>query len=106
MKSDISKVTIATCSLFEALAPRAYLEGAAKSFADGRWRRSTSAVLGREAADAGVRHPLPDGLPGRATRTSRFTGPEHNLDRCRTQMALVESIEAQMDEMKAVVDRY
>ncbi|KAA5514586.1 phosphotransferase, partial [Bacteroides caccae] len=32
--------------------------------------------------------------------------PEHNLDRCRTQMALVESIEAQMDEMKAVVDRY
>ena len=32
--------------------------------------------------------------------------PEHNLDRCRTQMALVESIEAQMDEMKAIVDRY
>ncbi len=31
--------------------------------------------------------------------------PEHNLDRCRTQMALVESIEKQMDEMKALVDR-
>ena len=32
--------------------------------------------------------------------------PEHNLDRCRPQMALMESIAAQMDEMKAIVDRY
>ena len=32
--------------------------------------------------------------------------PEHNLDRTRTQMALVESIEAQMDEMQRVVEKY
>ncbi len=30
--------------------------------------------------------------------------PEHNLDRCRTQMALVESIEKQMDAMQRLVD--
>lgn len=32
--------------------------------------------------------------------------PEHNLDRTRTQMALVESIEKQMPEMQALVDKY
>ncbi len=32
--------------------------------------------------------------------------PEHNLDRCRTQIALVESIESQMDAMNAVVNKY
>jgi hypothetical protein len=32
--------------------------------------------------------------------------PEHNLDRCRTQMALVESIESQMDAMTALVHKY
>ncbi len=32
--------------------------------------------------------------------------PEHNLDRTRTQMVLVESIEKQMDEMQRVVDKY
>ncbi|MBQ3526369.1 MAG: aminoglycoside phosphotransferase family protein [Akkermansia sp.] len=32
--------------------------------------------------------------------------PEHNLDRCRTQIALVESIEAQMDAMMKVVEKY
>ena len=32
--------------------------------------------------------------------------PEHNLDRTRTQIALVESIESQMDAMQAVVARY
>jgi len=30
----------------------------------------------------------------------------HNLDRCRTQIALVESIEAQMDDMIAVIAKY
>lgn len=30
----------------------------------------------------------------------------HNLDRCRTQIALVESIEAQMDAMTAVIAKY
>ncbi len=31
--------------------------------------------------------------------------PEHNLDRCRTQMALVESIEAQLPAMQQLVDK-
>lgn len=32
--------------------------------------------------------------------------PEHNMDRCRTQMALVESIEKQMDSMKKYVESF
>lgn len=32
--------------------------------------------------------------------------PEHNLDRTRTQIALVESIEMQMDAMQKVIERY
>ena len=32
--------------------------------------------------------------------------PEHNLDRTRTQIALVESIEHQMDAMQKVIERY
>ncbi len=34
----------------------------------------------------------------------KTTRPEHNLDRCRTQFALVRSIEAQEDAMKRFVD--
>jgi hypothetical protein len=30
--------------------------------------------------------------------------PEHNLDRCRTQFKLVESIESQLDQMKKLLD--
>lgn len=32
--------------------------------------------------------------------------PEHNLDRCRTQFALVADMEKKMDEMKAIVAKY
>lgn len=32
--------------------------------------------------------------------------PEHNLDRTRTQIALVESIESQMDAMQKVIEKY
>ena len=32
--------------------------------------------------------------------------PEHNLDRTRTQIALVESIEEQMGAMQSVIERY
>ena len=32
--------------------------------------------------------------------------PEHNLDRTRTQIALVESIEKQLGEMQALVEKY
>ena len=31
--------------------------------------------------------------------------PQHNLDRCRTQIALVKSIESQQDEMQSIVTR-
>ena len=31
--------------------------------------------------------------------------PEHNLDRCHTQFALVADIEKKFDEMKAIVSR-
>ena len=32
--------------------------------------------------------------------------PDHNLDRCRTQFALVADMEKKMDEMKAIVEKY
>lgn len=32
--------------------------------------------------------------------------PDHNLDRCRTQFALVADMEKKMDEMKAIVSKY
>ena len=32
--------------------------------------------------------------------------PEHNLDRCRTQLKLVKDMEASADQMAAVVQRW
>lgn len=36
----------------------------------------------------------------------RTAYPEHNLDRCRTQFKLVEEMEEQWDDMKAIVKKY
>jgi hypothetical protein len=34
----------------------------------------------------------------------KISRPEHNLDRCRTQFKLVESIETQLDRMNKLLD--
>ena len=36
----------------------------------------------------------------------RTAYPEHNLDRCRTQFKLVEEMEEQWDDIKAIVKKY
>ena len=32
--------------------------------------------------------------------------PQHNLDRCRTQFALVSEMERSLEKMKQIVDKY
>jgi hypothetical protein len=36
----------------------------------------------------------------------RIQREDHNLDRCRTQLKLVEDMEHKWDEMKRIVDKY
>ena len=99
-EKDVSKVTM-RMFMFEALV-QGYLRSA-KSFLtplDKSLLPSAGKLL---TMACGIRG-LTDYLSGDVY--FKIHRPEHNLDRCRTQMALVESIEAQMDEMKAIVDRY
>ena len=99
-EKDISKVTM-RMFMFEALV-QGYLSSA-KSFLT-PLEKSLLPFSGKLLTmECGIRF-LTDYLSGDVY--FKIHRPEHNLDRCRTQMALVESIEAQMDEMKAVVDRY
>ena len=99
-EKDISKVTM-RMFMFEALV-QGYVSSA-KSFLT-PLEKSLLPFSGKLLTmECGIRF-LTDYLSGDVY--FKIHRPEHNLDRCRTQMALVESIEAQMDEMKAVVDRY
>ena len=99
-EKDVSKVTM-RMFMFEALV-QGYLSSA-KSFLT-PLEKSLLPFSGKLLTmECGIRF-LTDYLSGDVH--FKIHRPEHNLDRCRTQMALVESIEAQMDEMKAIVDRY
>ena len=99
-EKDVSKVTM-RMFMFEALV-QGYLSSA-KSFLT-PLEKSLLPFSGKLLTmECGIRF-LTDYLSGDVY--FKIHRPEHNLDRCRTQMALVESIEAQMDEMKAIVDRY
>ena len=98
-EKDVSKVTM-RMFMFEALV-QGYLSSA-KSFLT-PLEKSLLPFSGKLLTmECGIRF-LTDYLSGDVY--FKIHRPEHNLDRCRTQMALVESIEAQMDEMKAIVDR-
>ena len=59
--------------------------------------------MGCEADDSGMRYPfLTDYLDG--DHYFRIHRPNHNLDRARTQFALVADMEKKWDEMKRIVE--
>ena len=98
-EKDISKVTM-RMEYFEALA-KGYCEAA--TFLT-PLEKSLLPFSGKLLTmECGMRF-LTDYLEG--DTYFKIKRPEHNLDRTRTQMALVESIEAQMDAMMRVVEQY
>ncbi len=98
-EKDISQVTM-RMEYFEALA-KGYCEAA--SFLT-PLEKSLLPFSGKLLTmECGMRF-LTDYLEG--DTYFKIKRPEHNLDRCRTQIALVESIEAQLEEMKAIVAQY
>jgi Ser/Thr protein kinase RdoA (MazF antagonist) len=97
---DLSKMNL-DLEMFAAYT-RGFLEGAEDSLTDAEveympWGARLMTL------ECGMRF-LTDYLEG--DTYFKIKRPEHNLDRTRTQMALVESIEAQMDEMMKVVAKY
>jgi hypothetical protein len=93
----------ATCrrEIFEALA-RGFLE-AGDGFLNAAERAQMAFGGMLMTLECGVRF-LTDYLQGDVYFKTRR--PEHNLDRCRTQFALVRSILAQQAELQGFVDRY
>lgn len=95
-ETDLAKVTL-RMPLFEALT-RGYLETAAFLTSAEREHLVTAAKL--ITLEQSVRF-LSDYLAGDVYyKTQR---PEHNLDRCRTQLRLLESIEEQENKMRKVI---
>ena len=95
---DLSKVRM-RISYFDAIA-RGYLEGAAGFLTDAE--RELLPVSGKlMTLECGMRF-LTDFLEGDVYFKTHRQG--HNLDRCRTQFRLVESIESQMDAMTARIE--
>jgi hypothetical protein len=96
---DLSKVRV-RMPMFEALA-RGYLS-AAQSFLTPK-EKSLLAFSGKLITfTIGIRF-LTDFLVG--DTYFRVHRPNHNLDRCRTQFKLVESIERQEEAMQKLIDR-
>lgn len=92
---DLAKVRM-RISYFDAIA-RGYLDGARGFLTDAE--RELLPVSGKlMTLECGIRF-LTDFLEGDVYFKTHREG--HNLDRCRTQFRLVESIEGQMDEMTA-----
>jgi len=97
---DVSKVTM-RMEMFEALV-RGYLKSANAFLTDAE--RSLLAFSGKLLTlECGSRF-LTDYLSGDTYFKIHREG--HNLDRTRTQIALVESIESQLEEMEALVAKY
>jgi Ser/Thr protein kinase RdoA (MazF antagonist) len=96
---DLRKVTM-QLPLFEALV-RGYLSSAGEFLTPGEIRHLSFA--GKLIAfEIGIRF-LTDYLAG--DTYFKVHRPDHNLDRCRAQFRLVESIEQQEEEMNRLVDR-
>jgi hypothetical protein len=96
---DLSKVEV-QMPMFEALA-RGYLERAGSFLT--RAEKSYLAFAGKLITfTIGIRF-LTDFLQG--DKYFRVHRPNHNLDRCRTQFKLVESIGHQEEAMQALVDQ-
>jgi len=97
-ETDLSKVRM-QMPMFEALV-RGYLSGAGNFLDD--VELSHLAFSGKLITlEIGIRF-LTDYLEGDIYFKTRY--PDHNLDRCRTQLALVAHIEKQEPEMKRSVD--
>ncbi len=92
-EQDLSRVAM-DFELFEAML-RGYLEGAGRFLTD---RERESLIAGAKVIvfEQGIRF-LSDHLAGDVYY--RVTRPDQNLDRCRTQFKLLESIERQHDAM-------
>ncbi|MHC4235658.1 MAG: phosphotransferase enzyme family protein, partial [Planctomycetota bacterium] len=96
---DLSRVDV-QMPLFEALA-RGYLEATGAMLVPAE--REHLVTAGRLITlEQGVRF-LTDFLEGDAYY--KADRPQHNLDRCRTQFKLVESIERQQAQMRRVIER-
>lgn len=99
-EKDVSKVTM-RMFMFEALV-KGYLASASDFLTP--LERSLLPFSGKLLTlECGIRF-LTDYLSGDVY--FKIHRPEHNLDRTRTQIALVESIEQQLDEMQAVLAKY
>lgn len=99
-EKDVSKVTM-QMFMFEALV-QGYLATASSFLTP--LERSLLAFSGKLLTmECGIRF-LTDYLSGDVY--FKIHRPEHNLDRCRTQIALVKSIEEQLPAMQAIVDKY
>lgn len=94
---DLSRVRM-DFRLFEAVL-RGYLEGAGDFLSEGE-RESLPAGAKVIVFEQGIRF-LTDFLAG--DRYYKVTRPEQNLDRCRTQFKLLESIEQQEGEMNRLL---
>ena len=96
---DLSKVTM-RFNMYEALL-RGYLAGAGNFLTP--QEKSLLPFAGKLITlETAIRF-LTDFLEGDVY--FRIHRPEHNLDRCRTQIALVKSIEAQYDAMRKLAER-
>jgi len=99
-EKDLSKVTM-RMEYFDALV-KGYLSSANAFLTD--LERSLLAFSGKLLTlECGMRF-LTDYLEGDVY--FKIKHEHHNLDRCRTQIALVESIEAQLPAMEALVEKY
>lgn len=99
---DEKDVSLVTCRMFmfEALV-RGYLDSA-RSFITPLEKRLLPFSGKLLTMECGIRF-LTDYLSGDVY--FKIKRPEHNLDRCRTQMALVESIESLLPEMQKMVEQ-
>lgn len=97
---DLTKVSL-DLALFEAYT-RGFLEGCQGSLKTAEIDMLPMGAI-TMTLECGMRF-LTDYLQG--DRYFRIHREKHNLDRCRTQLALVADMERKVDEMKRIVDNY
>ena len=99
-ETDLSKVNF-DISLFE-LYTKGFIEGSRYSLSDGELDcLAESAIM--MTLECGMRF-LTDYIEG--DTYFRISRPSHNLDRARNQFKLVRDMEASLDEMKKIVNKY
>ena len=99
-ETDLSKVNF-DISLYE-LYVKGFIEGAKGGLTEGELEMLPIGAI-MMTFECGMRF-LADYLNG--DTYFRIHRPSHNLDRCRNQFKLVADMEAQLDQMKAIVKKY